>query len=321
MKSGGNVLSLTAKTDYYPFGMPMPNKHTTDGNYRYAFQGQEKDSETGMEAFELRLWDGRIGRWLTIDPYHEFFSPYLGMGNNPINLIDPDGGMTDPPKTGKVGEKYNDADYGMLTYDGNFWLDSNGEAILNGVTMVGVKSTGLSFFDDGSRSRLQLPGEYMRNIGDIDSVLTPEDWISQFTQPRPNVACKRTCDIIAGFSPLNNAINVASERNNEIVPTNNFRRGISTIDDYLHSGRPITVGVHHKFNAGYNEGTTDHYIVIVGRGTTNNQIYYRFYDVATRHRNLGTSPLNRLYLNGNSATGNTAYTNRRTYTLTQVRPN
>jgi hypothetical protein len=108
---------------------------------------------------------------------------------------------------------------------------------------------------------------------------------------------------------------------NQIVPTGNFDRGISTIDNYLTNGRPITVGVHHTFNAGYNEGTTDHYIVLVGRGITNGQVYYRFYDVATRHRNLGTSPLNRLYLNGNSATGNTQYSNRRTYTLSQVRPN
>jgi hypothetical protein len=45
-----------------------------------------------MEAFELRLWDGRIGRWLTVDPYAQYDSPYLGMGNNPVNSIDPDGG-------------------------------------------------------------------------------------------------------------------------------------------------------------------------------------------------------------------------------------
>ena len=70
----------------------MPNKHTTDGNYRYAFQGQEKDNETEMEAFELRLWDGRLGRWLTVDPAYAHFSPYLGMGNNPASEIDPDGG-------------------------------------------------------------------------------------------------------------------------------------------------------------------------------------------------------------------------------------
>jgi len=46
----------------------MPDRRLTDGTYRYEFQGQEKDSETGKEAFEERLWDGRIGRWLTPDP-------------------------------------------------------------------------------------------------------------------------------------------------------------------------------------------------------------------------------------------------------------
>ncbi len=82
--------------------MPMPDRRITDANaYRYAYQGQEKDPETGKEAFELRLWDGRIGRWLTTDPYGQYFSPYLGMGNNPISRIDPnggsDGGPGDPP--------------------------------------------------------------------------------------------------------------------------------------------------------------------------------------------------------------------------------
>jgi RHS repeat-associated protein len=73
--------------------MPMPNRNIQDANnYRYAYQGQEKDPETGKEAFELRLWDGRIGRWLSPDPYGQYASPYLGMGNNPISSIDPDGG-------------------------------------------------------------------------------------------------------------------------------------------------------------------------------------------------------------------------------------
>ena len=93
MKNGNNAVSLTAKTDYYPFGMPMPNRNV-EGNYRYRFQGQEKDSETGKEAFELRLWDSRIGRWLTVDPAGQYASPYLGMGNNPISSIDPDGGSS-----------------------------------------------------------------------------------------------------------------------------------------------------------------------------------------------------------------------------------
>ncbi len=99
----GNVRALFTKsgteaidkgyTDYYPFGMPMPNRSLLSAEgYRYAFQGQEKDPETGKEAFELRLWDARIGRWLTTDPAGQYISPYLGMGNDPINGIDPDGG-------------------------------------------------------------------------------------------------------------------------------------------------------------------------------------------------------------------------------------
>ena len=45
-----------------------------------------------MEAFQLRLWNARIRRWLTTAPYGQFHSPYFGMGNNPINGVDPDGG-------------------------------------------------------------------------------------------------------------------------------------------------------------------------------------------------------------------------------------
>jgi RHS repeat-associated protein len=84
--------------------MPMPNRKITGEPYRYGYQGQELDPETGKEAFQLRLWDARIGRWLTTDPYGQFHSPYLGMGNNPITMVDPDGGSTcpDPPCGGGV---------------------------------------------------------------------------------------------------------------------------------------------------------------------------------------------------------------------------
>ena len=98
MKNGTNAVSLVSKTDYYPFGMPMPNRHI-ESDYRYGYQGEfaEKESElgNGINSFELRLWDARIGRWLTTDPYGQYASPYLGMGNNPIRIIDPDGGKGD----------------------------------------------------------------------------------------------------------------------------------------------------------------------------------------------------------------------------------
>lgn len=38
------------------------------------------------------MYDGRIGRWLSVDPVGQYDSPYVGMGNNPIGIIDPSGG-------------------------------------------------------------------------------------------------------------------------------------------------------------------------------------------------------------------------------------
>ena len=118
MKNGENAVSLTAKTDYYPFGMPMPNRNL-EGNYRYKYQGQEKDPETGKEAFELRLWDSRIGRWLTPDPYGEFSSPYVGMGNNPITTIDIDGGKI--YVTNKAGISYEYKNGSLYDKNGNIY--------------------------------------------------------------------------------------------------------------------------------------------------------------------------------------------------------
>ncbi len=85
--------AIKSFADYYPFGELLPSRNSL--NYRYAFQGQELDQDTQMEAFQLRLWDGRIGKWLSPDPYGQYASPYLGMGNNPISMTDPDGGFTE----------------------------------------------------------------------------------------------------------------------------------------------------------------------------------------------------------------------------------
>ena len=44
--------------------------------------------------------------WLTTDPPTggRYYSPYLGMGNNPINGVDPDGGWLYFSMAGKFGE-------------------------------------------------------------------------------------------------------------------------------------------------------------------------------------------------------------------------
>jgi RHS repeat-associated protein len=95
-QSGG---ILVEEKHLYPFGQELISMGYTDGThyaYRYGYQGQyaEKDLETGWDNFELRMYDSRIGRWTAPDPYGQYHSPYVGMGNDPVNQVDPDGGLS-----------------------------------------------------------------------------------------------------------------------------------------------------------------------------------------------------------------------------------
>ncbi|WP_396145998.1 lamin tail domain-containing protein [Flavobacterium sp.] len=116
----GSAPSVNSFADYYPFGEQLPSRSIVSSPpYKYAFQGQELDTETGMEAFQLRLWDGRLGRWLSPDPYGQYASPYLGMGNNPISGIDSDGGFWEELGNFITGNGWNTNK--MLEYQKNGW--------------------------------------------------------------------------------------------------------------------------------------------------------------------------------------------------------
>jgi hypothetical protein len=41
----------------------------------------------------LRNYDAQIGRFVQADPYEQFANPYTGMGNDPVNNVDEDGGF------------------------------------------------------------------------------------------------------------------------------------------------------------------------------------------------------------------------------------
>jgi RHS repeat-associated protein len=87
--------TIVAGGDYYPFGMTINERQISQERYRYGYQGRysEFDSLTKTNTFQLRLYDPRFGRWLSPDPYGQFSSPYVGMGNNPANGVDPNGGI------------------------------------------------------------------------------------------------------------------------------------------------------------------------------------------------------------------------------------
>ncbi|MCK6611764.1 MAG: hypothetical protein L6Q78_12060 [Bacteroidia bacterium] len=85
-------------TDYSPFGAPLAGRTWNGGEYRFGFNSMEKDNEingTGNAYdFGARIYDSRLGRWLSVDPFdfkYPQLSTYLFCNNGPLIYRDIDG--------------------------------------------------------------------------------------------------------------------------------------------------------------------------------------------------------------------------------------
>jgi RHS repeat-associated protein len=74
---------LVSISDYSPFGVQLDERTVSSSEYRYGFQGQEKDDEIKGEGnsvnYTFRMHDPRVGRFLSVDPLASQFawnSPY-----------------------------------------------------------------------------------------------------------------------------------------------------------------------------------------------------------------------------------------------------
>ncbi len=70
----------------------------SEGRYRYGFNGKENDNEIKGEGnqqdYGMRMYDPRLGRFLSVDPLTQkfpFYTPYQFAGNKPIWALDVDG--------------------------------------------------------------------------------------------------------------------------------------------------------------------------------------------------------------------------------------
>jgi RHS repeat-associated protein len=86
----------------------MPGREFSQEEYRYGFNGMEKDEEFKGEGnsydFGARMYDARIGRWLSVDSKsseYESFSPYGFVLNSPLKYIDGNGEFVIDPSLAK----------------------------------------------------------------------------------------------------------------------------------------------------------------------------------------------------------------------------
>ncbi len=143
---------VVSYSDYSPFGVTWRDGGETG---KYGFNGMEKDDEIKGKGnsydFGARMYDSRVGRWLSRDPsYHNYpaVSPYVFSINSPLMFKDPDGKdaivtvQKDENGGGKIiisstvymiGENINPEDanklqesFNKLTEGGGVYIDSDG---------------------------------------------------------------------------------------------------------------------------------------------------------------------------------------------------
>jgi RHS repeat-associated protein len=89
--------TVKGQYNYYPFGKQWEDINLMANTNRYTFSGKEKQTvrDLGWLDFMARMYaNSEIPRFTTQDPLSEKYysiSPYAYCGNNPINVIDPDG--------------------------------------------------------------------------------------------------------------------------------------------------------------------------------------------------------------------------------------
>ena len=136
----GEVLQ---KQHYYAFGLEMEgawNDRQPDQEQRYRFNEMERNDELGLDLAPFRSYDPAIGRWLQVDPKAESFatmSPYTGMGNKPISVIDP---MGDSIRLHFVSQLPS-IDRSMLTMMVNHDLEGQFEASISDDGILSIVAT------------------------------------------------------------------------------------------------------------------------------------------------------------------------------------
>jgi len=110
----GSEAKVMSYTHYYAFGMAMPSRSYNSPDYRYGFNGMEKVDEIKGSGnsydFGARMYDPRIGRWLSVDPLAAQapgWTPYRAFFNNPNYWVDIDGQIEWPLKGTSAKNKKN----------------------------------------------------------------------------------------------------------------------------------------------------------------------------------------------------------------------
>ena len=130
----------------------MPGRKASLDVYRFGFNGKENDNEAKGEGnqqdYGMRIYDPRVGRFLSVDPMagkYAGVSTYHAFANNPLLFIDPDGGKN--------------MIYFVFLDDGNSHLDNMDKArIVRNARTILKRNFGLFGFSGFGKSKVGVIG-------------------------------------------------------------------------------------------------------------------------------------------------------------------
>jgi large repetitive protein len=86
--------ALAAQYQFSSFGTILSSSGSSLGLSDPCFMGQLQDTETGLYNFHARLYDPLLRRFFAPDLRGQYASPYLFLGNDPLNMVDPSGSIS-----------------------------------------------------------------------------------------------------------------------------------------------------------------------------------------------------------------------------------
>ena len=125
-----------SQSDYYPFGMLLPGRNSSEDEYRYGFNGMEMDDEIhevkgSSYDFGAWLYNSRVGRWLSRDPLESMYpsiAPYTFVANSTLIFVDPNGMDIIPslstPYSGGAPKRASDLGQTSMTEKFNYLYNS-----------------------------------------------------------------------------------------------------------------------------------------------------------------------------------------------------
>lgn len=146
--------ALIGGYDYLPYGEmngAALGSHPDITSYRFA--GRELE-ESGLYDFRARLYDPMLGRFISADPRHQFASPYLYAGDEPLIMIDPNGEIAFLLALGiaaLIGAVIGAAGGGVsyaISHEGDFNWGDFGKAV--GIGLVSGAAAGATGFAAGA---------------------------------------------------------------------------------------------------------------------------------------------------------------------------